>query len=331
MIERVRDRRLHLGAVFPVGLSGHFKRVEVITGDGIVRRVLSFPNLIVDAGLDAIGGTYSLRDLFDGYLAVGTDGTAPAASQTSLGAEVGRTNNNGGFTITTATGPSNEYWEHEVTRVFTEGEVDGVNLAELGMFPNDAGGPMANRQLFRDELGDPTTIQLAADEQLRVIFAWRIYPPSGIQNDSLDIPTPSGTVTTAVDSQAIQIDAANNWGNGGLLRTLGDWDTPTFGFTWAWWETNTLPAETGYPSGNSETFGSVNFLAYTNGNFYRDIEMVAEPAVANFAGGIGGVTWGTFGDNDAGEEVAMSVFDPALAKDDTLRFTFTARLAWARH
>jgi len=73
------------------------RRIEIWRNGKLIdvdEKVVDFDDLVVDAGLNALCGT-----TFDGsasrpaaftYVAIGTDGTAPAASQTALGAEVMR-------------------------------------------------------------------------------------------------------------------------------------------------------------------------------------------------------------------------------------------------
>jgi len=81
----------------PTVLVGMQRRMEIWRKGKLVdvdEKNLDFEDLVVDAGLNALCG-----QAFDGsgsrpavfnYVAIGTDGTAPAAGNTSLGAEVMR-------------------------------------------------------------------------------------------------------------------------------------------------------------------------------------------------------------------------------------------------
>ncbi|MEM3579511.1 MAG: hypothetical protein QXL54_04755, partial [Candidatus Bathyarchaeia archaeon] len=78
-------------------IAGMCRRIEIWRNGKLIdmdEKELDFNDLVVDAGLNALCG-----QAFDGsgsrpavfnYVAIGTDGTAPAATQTALGAEVMR-------------------------------------------------------------------------------------------------------------------------------------------------------------------------------------------------------------------------------------------------
>lgn len=325
MSRRQPDTEIHLG------LQGVVKRIEVLDGrTGAVKRVVRsrpYENLLVDAGLDAVGDGSGDLDALTDYMAVGTGSTPPANGDTTLGAEVARTNSNGGFSPTYSAGPNTDYHEYEITRVFVEGEADGVALAEVGVFQNAVGGPMFMRQLLRDDLGDPTTVTLLATEQLRVVWAWRVWPQKTTDSQNLDI---SGTATTC-DTRAVQIDQSDAWGTGvaGVLLKLGGWSGNT-GKSFCC-ESNTLPGLTGAHGLSGEQPDNVSFASYTPGTFYRDATFTFGPSKGNFATGIGGVVFSPFGDFIGSEESFMTTFDPKVAKDDTLRFVYTCRISWARH
>lgn len=300
------------------GIEGLF-RVELIRRGRIVR-ALEFQNLITDAGLNAIGNGTTLDSLVQ-YLGVGTDNTSPAVSQTALGAQVGgRTNSNGGFADVVTSGASYSYWQLARTRLFLEAEANG-NLTELGMFSAATAGTMWCRQLFLDDLGNPTTLVKTSEEQLRVTYSWRIYPNQSQVEDVLTIDS----VETSCLSRAMDIDGTY-WNASGFLKLLGAW-TP-FNQNMRAYETNTFPAITaGDFTGTPAEASSRTVQAYSNGNFYKDIDIVWEPAVANFATGIGAVAFGPCASFTRG---LGTTFTPKVQKINTQRFTFRARIAWGR-
>ena len=325
---RTREKLIEVGAA--VGLSGH-TRLEIVRPGGIIRRTLSFPNIITNAGLDAIGngaggGGDNIVDLLH-HCAVGTSNTAPAATDTALGTQEGsRTTGNGGFADAAAIGAGNAFWEFTRTRVFLEGTVDGVNLAEVGFFQNASGGPMWMRQLIKDDMGTPTTISLASDEQLRVIYKYRIYPNTTVASSTVTIDS----VSTDIDVRAHDIDSADVWGtdfigSDGMLEQLGVWTTG-LGASAQAYEANTMPSTTTPQTGSGTAASSINPQTYTNGNFFRDVEYVWDPGVANFVTGVGSVAFWGFG--SFGSHIIT--FDPKIQKDNTERLRLQMRCTWGR-
>lgn len=186
-------RRSHeLDVALPgCGMSGHFT-VELL--DAATRRVkqrLAFKNVITNAGLvQFFGNTLTPSALFN-HAAVGTSSTAPAVTDTALGAQVGaRVTATGGVGdafggVTT----SPEYAWMRRTREWGTAEGNG-NLTEIGLFSAGTGGTMWCRALFRDSSNNPVTVTKTASDVLRVTYEWRLYPPLG---DSSYNVTISGT------------------------------------------------------------------------------------------------------------------------------------------
>jgi hypothetical protein len=111
-----------------------------------------------------------------GYFAVGQGTVAEAATDTTLGSELARTNNNGGVAdISSYTGTS--YSSFIRTRIFTQAQANG-NLTEIGIFNASSGGSMYCRQLIKDETGTPTTITKTSEFELRVSYELRWYLPT---------------------------------------------------------------------------------------------------------------------------------------------------------
>src|SRR5690606_34956817 len=105
------------------------------------------------------------------------------------------------------------------TRVFTEDQANG-NLAELGFFSSSEGGTMWNRQLFRDELGNPTAITKTNEDQLRVRYEYRIYPPWDDVVQEIEV---NGVPTEVVNRPQL-VGNSGTWGSANprsALRGLG--------------------------------------------------------------------------------------------------------------
>lgn len=138
------------------------------------------PNLILDQGLDLIATTVLKRLTTASseefpiihYAAVGTDSTAPDASQTGLGAEVARTSTT--FATDAISRPSDGVYRITKSFEFAYNEANG-NLTEWGCSPvGSVGSNLFNRALFTDSEGDPDTVTKTNQEKLRVIYTLEI-------------------------------------------------------------------------------------------------------------------------------------------------------------
>lgn len=309
-IELLHERKFYLEGFFEVDL--------IDARSGLIKEHYEFRNLLTDAGMNAIGTTgNTLTTLFQ-YMGVGTGNTAPANNQTALVAEIlPRTLSNGGTGDTFTSGPSFDYWEGTRVRLFVEAEANGT-LAELGLFNAATAGTMSVRQLFKDSGGTPITIVKTSSDQLRITYKWRIYPDTTSDTQTITITG----VSTLITNRAYDIDNTGAWGQT-LLTSFGSWTNHATA-----WENDVLPSTTGVQSGSNAAMSSAIVQAYGSGNFYRDIEFKWEPAVANFATGIGSITSAPHASSNSN---SISTFSPKIAKDNTKRVTLMSRYSWARH
>jgi len=330
-LERVEFNMSKPKQIAHIGIQGIVKSVELInvkTGK-VTLKLGPFPNLIVDAAMNAIGSSGADTDIDSlvEYLGVGTDNTAPANGQTALGSQVDdRYNDADGFSDTYASGDGYAYWEATRTRVIGTANGNG-NLTELGFFKEASGGTMWSRALFLDGEGAPTTVVKTDEEQLRVVYAWRVYLVLSPTTDVITI----NAVEIDCDSRALKGNEADAWGGSGYLLHLGKWNTD-YRMAKAYL-TNTFPAiDGGIFTGDSDQPDSISLVAYGAGNFYRDMDIIFEPGDANFDGGVIGaiaLPWtGTLVD---GDYALGTTFDPKVAKSNLERFTFRARVSWGRH
>lgn len=317
-------RYIEVGAVRnAVVVEGYFTVELIHARTGLVKRRLHFRNLITDAGLDALAGGARIRDLIN-YLAVGTGSSDPSYTDTTLNAEVARTNSNGGFGDSDAmvgSGDLVEYWRRIRTRVFTEAQAN-ANLAELGFFSSSSGGAMWNRQLFRDELGNPTTITKTNEDQLRVTYEYRVYPPWDDVVQEIEV----NGVPVEVVNRPQRVNNNSYWGSGiisSALNALGAVGTSVLSAL----ETDTLPGRSGNPSGTSVAASSHAVQAYTPGTWYREREARWEPSAANFATGIG--LFRSYV-NDLSSPFFASKVTPKIMKQNTQRLIVMERWTYAR-
>lgn len=289
------------------------------------------PNLITNVGLNAIGtgaGTNTDTQLSNliNHCAVGTDNTAPAVTQTALGNQVGtRVTSTGGFASSNGVGDANAYAWRRFYRVFLEDNANG-NLTEVGYFNAATDGLMFNRQLLKDDLGNPTTIVKTSEHQLRVILEYRLY---GMIDSDTEVGVVIGGSPYDVSTRQISYS--------GLPDGFGAWSAGISGSPSGAtpkaraWESNTLPGFGSVFSGSASVGSAHSLQGYTDATHYRDAIFTWEPSVGNFATGVGGIAWSFI---NAGlfvsTEFFASAFVPKIPKADIHRLRLTTRMSWAR-
>ena len=110
--------------------------IDMHTGE--VKKETKVHNIVTNAGLDEVAhliGGISTPTAFQ-YMAIGTDATAPGASQTALGTEVSREN-------VTPTDEGVGIIEYDNT--FTFGSGESYTVIEYGLFNDATTGIMLNR------------------------------------------------------------------------------------------------------------------------------------------------------------------------------------------
>jgi len=173
---------------------------ELINRQGRVTRGGEQHNLILNQGLDQIA-TYGVVNLVGTigetnptsgirYAAVGTDNSAPAVTDTALGAELARTNvGPDGLTVNESISRSGDgVYDHVRTFEFDFAAAIG-NLTEWGISPSaTAGSNLYARELFRDGGGSPEPVTKTADDKLRLVYTRRTtITPTGWTSGSLVI------------------------------------------------------------------------------------------------------------------------------------------------
>jgi len=125
-----------------VGLKGVF-RVAVLGKDNELKAQFDVPNTVMNAGKAVVSGLMMLdvgEDAFD-HIAIGTDNTAPDATQTALIAEVYRSAGTGSQETTTVT--------DDTARLTTSVAItSSVSIQEAGVFNSSSTGDMLARSTF---------------------------------------------------------------------------------------------------------------------------------------------------------------------------------------
>ena len=150
--------------------SGIFPAVQVLKNGELVREIRDCKNLITNSGMEMLASS----DRFPSFLRVGAGSAEPRPTDTALASQLASKSG----AVTNAQGQNVEegYAFMRAQWLFPEGAVVG-NVSELGIASNASSGPLFNRALIRDVNGQPTSITVLSDEQLRVVWEYRVYWP----------------------------------------------------------------------------------------------------------------------------------------------------------
>lgn len=330
-----------------------------ILQNGIIVRQHTYPvpvkNLVVNTGKDlygSISGPYALGSCTS-YMGRGSGSTAAAAGNTQLEAQIGNRTNQilsgdpyTGTKYTAATGliQARKTFDSEV-------EVADRNINEIGLFQSASGGVMFARIVL------PATVTVLTGQQLRLTYELQItVGPITATNDS---PTITGWTTTGQKRLEGTFPTTTSYGNGwGTNDFVWTWTnagvdggiggvanlssgTPynpyqyTFETKFEWFSAKTFntfgdPYTVGTgvapnnvridPNSGTGT-ATATLENYVNGNYYRDITVVAQP---NYPSGL---------DATAIKAIRCRglthIFDNPVSKLNTQRLTLVFRVSWA--
>jgi hypothetical protein len=305
--------------------------------DGTVRDSGWFDNVITNAGLNRLG-THSddYNTTIINFISVGTGNATPAITDTTLQTKVAHTNavaSGGGYTFL-QTSPYHITYEHP--RSFPQGSVVG-NLAEVGAGWD--GTTLFSRALVKDGSGNPTTFPVTAIDQLDVYYKFRLYPPLGDTNFSINV---SGTQITGVGRATGLTTAGDVYGAGRNTwpppvircapRPLAT--HPMLGYVNYWGMVCATGSTLGALNAAGPTYtahadlpdGGALEGSYIQDSFYRDVRVSLGTASGNVTGGLIGALY--LG-NGMGHY--QFVWDNGVPKDDTRSFTMVYRLSWGRY
>lgn len=197
------------------GIYGEF-RLEVHRPDGTIREELDWqPNLITDAGLDAIG----ISQGFAYFCGVGSGNNPPAFNHDALQKQEAFVKYTEGYPAVASPRiiidkPNNMLRRYNVFKyVFARGSLPNKNLSELGLATyywdrannrfDETRLYYTTRALIKDMSGNPTTISVRADEELYVFYRLWAIVPLFKKEVTLACPTKSGDVTTGTKNYKI--------------------------------------------------------------------------------------------------------------------------------
>lgn len=233
-------------------------------------------NLILNAGIDRMmGSALGCAQ----YCQIGTGQTAPAATDTQLQNRIASTNTiQVAWSNTYNAGPP-DYIEAMRTYRFALGALNSSvsgNFAEVGV-GWAATGSLFSRALITDVNGNATTISVLADEQLDVVYRFRLYP---LQSDVTGSITLDGVSYNYV-LRAHKVNANTSpygwWAPAmfldGYFPFDGNGNPQSTAAPYAFAYTGGIATRTADISGKSIACTPTvvsTWAAYTNGTFQRD-------------------------------------------------------------
>lgn len=275
------------------------------------RLVADFPNLITNAGLDALAvGSVGASAV------LGTDTNAPLVSDTTLNGEVGGSTISGG-TTNTSLSPA----FRSVTRIylFEVGVVPAGNYSSIGI--RSAGNVLWSKARILDAGGNPTTIAITSSDFVEAAYEMREFITTSDSNfTGLNV---GGTLYNGFRRPV------NALSSPGSLPLIGSFSTAAdASFLSAYSGTLRQWNETA-PTGQLGTSAAGVFVAYSAGSFQREATFTFGRLTAN--GSIKslvlrrGSTQGGPYMHDVGWEFASPI-----VKTNTQALSFTLRWTWDR-
>lgn len=307
-----------------IGIAGKF-RMEVLRPDGTVKIDTGWQdNLVTDSGLDSYA-TAANNSLAFRYIQVGSGSATPETIDTALQTYMA------GIQIFPELGDTNSgynnvspryYWD-EATQTFAVGAVVG-NVAELGLASAGTGGVLFSRALIKDAGGDPTTVTVLSDEQLRITYQVRYYLNETDDTYALDLGEWSGTVTTRFGKMTSGTAASGFFG--GRSFEAGAWPMrePVRVFPAG----STLGDINSLPSGTPETVErTASFVgSYSSGSYSRTVRIEWTSAQGNLSGGIQALLVIFVGHGSR-----QFHFDTPIPKDNTKKLRLDFTVTWGRY
>lgn len=174
-----------------------FYTVRVLSQGGLVKKELSFKNLITDNGLNLWAGssqsiipTASYSNSLSNVCCVGSSSQPPSVSDTQLGSFVGETTTaylNTTSDVNQTNAPffvsAKKYFQ------FAVGAAAG-NISEVGV--GTSRNSLFSRALIIDSLGNPTTIQVLPDEILQIEYEIVYFINEGDQTGEFSLSGNAG-------------------------------------------------------------------------------------------------------------------------------------------
>lgn len=314
-----------------IGVSGVFNSVEVLRAGKVVRKTGEFHNLITDAGLARLASTGSTQNSCFNYVRVGVGNAPPSPSDLALQNQIASTSNPSSYDGSGGVNLEEGYVWRRVTWTFEEGAVVG-NVSELATgWAASSSGTIFSRALVKDSEGNPTTITVLADEQLRVTWEHRRYWAT---EDVTGVLVNEGN-KGGVYNYRVRAAVVGNWSIGrpasagiNISSIVGSWltsDNVTYDYP------SELGPIDGFPTGSASGYsGSTGAGIAGPSSISRNIQFSLTQA--NSSAGISCLLFQSY-DSGSGARTrhAFQVeFDPPLIKTSEDVMEIGVQINWAR-
>lgn len=301
-------------------LRGYYK-IAVKNKDGHVNETPWFENMILNQGLDAFGtsGSIGYGYVFT-FIEVGTGTTPVTPNDTQLANFLARADNSGNQLSSSyfnddTSGDYSGNWTFNATFPVGSavGNITEVGVGGFGLVPDP--GQLVSRALITDEFGSPTSIPVAAEDELTIFYRLQIFP-------SLIDTTGTVTILGSTLTYTSRLLAA---GNAGYSYTAGNacflnglqTDASLTNIT------ATVASGTFVPLNGGGVQSAIP-LTYSTGTYYRDVNFVVAPQDGNAGGGIKGFYL------NSGIGKYQIILNNPIAKTATNSFSITFRQTWGR-
>lgn len=195
-----------------------FKKVNKVTGKETELPVVA-TNLLLEPFFSTATSTVSGTGVYMSCIVVGSGNTPPAMSNTGLESFVAASATQQGpvlpNTVNSTVYP--RYCTRSFVKRFNGTALAGANLSEVGVALTSSPSqvataltPLASRALIVDALGNPTTIQVLADEFLDVTYSMTTYAIDGVTG-SFDINVLGTVETFDYEIRPICMNNASLW------------------------------------------------------------------------------------------------------------------------
>lgn len=312
-----RRRGIEVESRARIAVDGRYT-IRAIRPDGKVRAEMSFPNLLTNLGLNAIGQEAKFNRMH-----LGTGTSIPDVTDTSLA--------NFGVNVQSGSPSQNEYgveagpprygWTR-LTWTSTAGGATGT-WTEIGISDQNTNGNLRSRALILDGGGNPTSFPVLSDEQFQGTYEMRTYLPASDAQEAVAMSgTPYDTTTRAVRGNASSLSTSAGWNpyltsSSSIFRPVSSSGTSQDvwnGGLGAITDANPLGTRV---AGNA----SISTEAYGSGNYYLDFGM-------RFGSGSSG-SFRTFMFLSA-SGCFQTEYDPPITKLTTEEVIHNLRISWAR-
>ena len=156
-----------------IGIKGRIRAVVSKSNGEVCSDTGEFDNLILNQGLDVLGGIANKGNNLYDKCVIGTGTSIPNENQTSLDTYVSSASVSNNYNAVTKIDAEKNIVIVSRMFIYKFENIGNYNLTEIGLAStgfNESNVHMCTRTLFKDSSGESTTISLQADETLSIYY-----------------------------------------------------------------------------------------------------------------------------------------------------------------